>query len=172
MESSMLMNIYRIAVCGLLLLAPACGRVPLLNKFIDGDTLPEQVSGADIVVIGKMVTLEARALIEEEFIYSYGTRYIYFDVAGLEVIDVLKGDYDKETIHVKFLSFDQTQPPPHDEVDCDFFSYHNIWDPGIWLIEIRTGREPKYYVRRGNYIPMNRLPEVRKSLRESNAAER
>ena len=158
------MKIYRIAVCGLLLLAPACGRVPVLNKIIDSDTLPEQVSSADIVVIGKLVALEARALIEEEFIYSYGTRYIYYDVAELEVIDVLKGEFDKDIMYVKFLSFDQTQPPPHDKVDCGFFSYHNIWDPGIWLIDMGSGREPQLIARRGNYLPLSRLGDVRKSL--------
>jgi hypothetical protein len=159
-------GLLRAVICLLLLLAVGCGRVPVLNKIIDSDMLPEQVAGADIIVTAKLVSLEERAIIEEEFIYSYGIRYIYYDVAELGIIEVLKGDYERDVMFVKFLSFDQTQPPPNDKVDCDFFSYHDIWEPGIWLIDRGEGREPQLIVRRGNYLPLGRLGDVKRALEE------
>lgn len=145
-------------------LAGGCGRLPLINWIIDNDTLPERVSDADIVIIGRLVSVNERGLTEEEMTFDSGQyyrRYVFYDLGKIEVQEVLEGNFSRDYIYVKFLSFDQTQPPPNDKADCAAFSFHNIWNAGIWLIERDTDREPRFKVRRGNFVPLNRLGDVK-----------
>ena len=157
-----------ILYCLLPFLMASCGKVPILGKITDSDTLPERLSSADMVLVGKLVSLEERAFAEREPAFGYQgqavDRYVYYDVGKLEVREVLKGSYGEKVIYVKFLSFDQTQHPPYDKADCEPFSYHNIWDTGIWLIDIARDGEPRFTVKRGNYAPLDRLEDARECI--------
>jgi hypothetical protein len=154
----------------LALLIAGCGKVPILNKIVDSDTLPERVSSAKIIITGKLVDVNERALIDEETILKgrqYVTHYTYYDVGKIEVIETLKGTYDKDILFIKFLSFDQTQPPQL-KIDCNHFSYYDIWNIGIWLVDIDKNHEPRFRVNRGNYLPFDRLEEVKSIIDDKN----
>ncbi len=160
----------RCAIPFMALLMAGCGKIPILNKIVDDDTLPERVSSAEIVITGKLVDVNERALIDEETILKDGqyiTHYTYYDVGRIEVIETLKGTYDKDILFIKFLSFDQTQPPQL-KIDCKHFSYYDIWNIGIWLVDIDADHEPRFRVNRGNYLPYDRLEEVKSIIDNQN----
>ncbi|UCF04852.1 MAG: hypothetical protein JSV33_13140 [bacterium] len=155
---------FRIVIFWTILLTAGCGKLPIINKIIDNDTLSERVSGAEIIIIGKLSSVEERGLIEEEMRFGEGQyykHYLYYDLGKIEVQEALKGSYEKGSIFIKFLSFDQTQPHPLSKADCRHFSYHNIWNIGIWLIDIEKVGEPRFKVQRGNYVPLERLEDVK-----------
>jgi hypothetical protein len=158
----------RHAVTCAAIVAVGCARIPILGKLVDSDTLPERTSRVEIVITGKLLSVNERALIEEEIRRDgpyYKKHYTYYDLGKISVLEVLKGSYGKKEIFIKFLSFDQTQPP-QEKIDCKHFSVYDIWNPGIWLIDIDTGKEPLYLVRRGNYLPSSRREDVKKCIEE------
>lgn len=160
---------YRCAILFPALFVAGCAKVPMLNKIVDSDTLSERVMGAEIVITGKLVEVNERTIIDEETILKdgqYVKHYTYYDVGRIEVIETLKGTYDKDILFIKFLSFDQTQPPQL-KIDCKHFSYYDIWNIGIWLIDIDTSHEPRFRVNRGNYLPFDRLEEVKSILHKN-----
>jgi hypothetical protein len=164
------MKIRALSLLGIALLAAACAKVPVIGKALAGDDLPRRVSEARIVLVGKMLSLDERAVTDEEQELVNGqllTRLVWYDVAAIEVIEILKGACDSGRVFVKFLSFDQTQFRSRAEVDCRFFSEHDIWNPGIWLIDIDKDHEPPLTVQRGNYEPMIRLDDVKAALNGS-----
>jgi len=138
-----------------------------VGRVLAGDDLPRRVSEARVVLVGKVASLDERAATDEEQDFVDGrlrTRLVWYDVAELEVIEILKGTCDSSKVFVKFLSFDQTQLPPRDEANCRSFSEHDIWNPGIWIIDIDKDHEPPFTVQRGNYEPMIRLDDVKAAL--------
>lgn len=154
--------------CLFLCLMASCSKVPILGKFTDDDTLPERLSSADMVIVGRLVSVTERAFAEREAAFGYQgqpvERQVYYDLGKIEVREILKGSYEGETIHIKFLSYDQTQYPPYDKADCEPFSYFDIWNTGIWLIDIDKHGEPRFRVKRGNYAPLNRLEDARRHI--------
>ena len=164
------MKIRVLALFCIVLLSAGCGKVPILGKATAVDDLPRRVSRTRVVLIGKLVSLNERAVTDQEQEFVGGrlrTRLVWYDVATLEVVEILKGTCDSSKVFVKFLSFDQTQFPPRDKADCRFFSHHDIWNPGIWLIDIDKDHEPRFTVQRGNYEPMIRLEDVKTALSKS-----
>ncbi len=159
----------RYAVPCFILLAAGCAKVPILGKLLDNDTLPGRTSRAEIIIVGKLLSVNERAVIEEEIRRDgpyYKKYYTYYDLGEVAVLEILKGSYGKKELFIKFLSFDQTQPP-QEKIDCKHFSVYDIWKPGIWLIDIDTGTEPLYLVRRGNYLPSNRRDDVKICIEEN-----
>lgn len=154
--------------CLFLCLMASCSKVPILGKFTDDDTLPERLSSADMVIVGRLVSVTERAFAEREAAFGYQGQpvelQVYYDLGKIEVREILKGSYEGETIHIKFLSYDQTQYPPYDKADCEPFSYFDIWNTGIWLIDIDKHGEPRFRVKRGNYAPLNRLEDARRHI--------
>jgi hypothetical protein len=164
------MKIRALAFLGIALLAAGCAKVPVIGKVLAGDDLPRRVSESRVVLIGKMASLNERAVTREEQEFSDGslrTRLVWYDVAAIEVIEILKGACDSSTVSVKFLSFDQTQFPPRDKANCRAFSSFDIWNPGIWLIDVDKRLEPRFTVQRGNYEPMIRIDDVKAALSEA-----
>ena len=151
----------------MLLLHEGCGVMASLGGLAGGDILPERVAHADIIIVGKLLDVNERAVVEEERRRNgpYYYTYTYYDIGKVSVLEVLKGKFGKEEIFVKFPSFDQTQPAQL-KIDCRHFSVHDIWKPGVWLIEVDSGREPEYLVRRGNYVPSGRRGDVMKIIEE------
>jgi hypothetical protein len=150
----------------LALMMTGCGKIPMIGKIIDTDTLPERVSKAELVIIGKMVSFNMRAVMVEQLLIRDGQRiqhYTYYDVAKLHDIEVLKGAYVGQHLFIKFLSFDQTQPDQQD-IDCKAFSPYNLWESGIWLIYIDEDQEPAFTVARGDFVPLSRLEEVKEII--------
>ena len=152
----------------IILLSASCAKIPVLKKTTADDDLPNRLSEAQVVLVGRLAALNERAVTGQEQDLVDGrlrTRMIWYDVATLEVIETLKGTCDSSTVHVKFLSFDQTQFPPWDTADCHAFSYYDIWNPGIWIIDIDKDLDPRFTVQRGNFEPMNKLEDVKRALR-------
>jgi hypothetical protein len=161
------MNIHAIAALCIAILSTGCAKVPVVGKVLAGDDLPRRVSEARIVLVGKMVSLDERAVTEEEQELVDGrlrTRLVWYDVAVIVASELLMGACHGSRMSVKFLSFDQTQLPPRDKADCRAFSEHDIWNPGIWIIDGDRAHAPRFTVRRGNYEPMSRLDAVKAAL--------
>lgn len=163
------MIIHRYAILGAAIVAAGCARIPILGRLVDSDTLSGRTSRAEIIIVGKLLSANERALVEEEIRRDgpyYHKHYTYYDLGKVAVLEVLKGSYEKKEIFIKFLSFDQTQPAQQ-KIDCRHFSVHDIWKPGIWLIDIDTGKEPLYLVQRGNYFPSARREDVIRIIEEN-----
>lgn len=161
------MKIRALVLLGIALLAAGCAKVPVIGKVLAGDDLPRRVSEARIVLVGRMISLTERAVTDEEQELVDGqlrTRLVWYDVAAIEVIEVLKGACDSGRVLVKLPSFDQTQYPPRDRADCRFFSEHDVRLPGVWLIDSDKDHEPPFTVRPGNYEPMSRIGDVKAAL--------
>jgi hypothetical protein len=155
------------AGCGEAFLAAGCAKVPIAGKLLAGDDLPRRVSEAPVVLIGRMASLEERAVTGEELEAVDGrpvTKLVWYDVAALGVIEVLKGVCGDGTVSVEFLSFDQTRYPPRDRARCRAFSSYDIWNPGIWIIDFDSHIEPRFTVQRGNFLPISMLDKVKAAL--------
>jgi hypothetical protein len=155
------------AGCGDAFLAAGCAKMPVVGTVLAGDDLPRRVSEARVVLVGRMASLEERAVTGEELEAVDGrpvTKLVWYDVAALDVLEVLKGVCGDGTVSVRFLSFDQTQYPPRDRARCRAFSSYDIWNPGIWIIDFDSHIEPRFAVQRGNFLPISMLDKVKAAL--------
>lgn len=146
-----------------------CGYLRQAENLLIGYSTSERVADADLIVVGVLedryehLMHETVDVVEDN---TYKLRYVYFDVGEIKVIEVLKGDCEEEIVYFRLPSEDQSQPN-ETETEAELFSPHDIWEQGIWMLVYDCDREPPYRANRGSYLPMDRIAEVKSSLKRS-----